>query len=81
MPPRKNIRIGRYGRMRARYLKEHKNLEYKKLTDKVSEIMENYPNILALIEDNEVNSLNEEECKILQKLIKHYKINMEGVKK
>ena len=32
--------------------------------------MENYPNVLALIEDNEVNSLNEEECKILQKLIK-----------
>ncbi len=28
---------------------KHKNLEYKKLTDKVSEIMENYPNVLALI--------------------------------
>ena len=25
MPPRKNIRIGRYGRMRARFLKENKN--------------------------------------------------------
>ena len=49
---------------------KHKNLEYKKLTDKVSEIMENYPNILALIEDNEVDSLNEEECRMLQKLIK-----------
>ena len=49
---------------------KYNNLEYKKLTDKVSEIMENYPNVLALIEDNEVNSLNEEECKMLQKLIR-----------
>ena len=49
---------------------KHKNLEYKKLTDKVSEIIENYPNVLALIEDNEVDSLNEEECQILQKLIR-----------
>ena len=32
--------------------------------------MGNYPNILALIEDNEVTSLNKEECQILQKLIK-----------
>lgn len=32
--------------------------------------MENYPNVLALIEDNEVSSLNDEECKILQKLIR-----------
>ena len=49
---------------------KHKNLEYKKLSDEVSKIMENYPNVLALIEDNEVNNLNEEECQILQKLIK-----------
>ena len=49
---------------------KHKNLEYKKLVDKVSEIMENYPNVLALIEDNEVKNLNEEECQILQKLIR-----------
>ena len=52
---------------------KHKNLEYKKLTEKISEIMDNYPNVLALIENNEVNSLNEEKCKMLQKLIK---INM-----
>ena len=32
--------------------------------------MENYPNVLTLIEDNEVSSLNDEECKILQKLIR-----------
>ena len=52
------------------YELKHNNLEYKKLTNKVSEIMENYPNVLALIEDNEVNSLNKEECQILQKLIR-----------
>ena len=46
------------------------NEEYKKLRNKVCEIKENYPNILALIEDNEVSSLNDEECKILQKLIR-----------
>ena len=28
MTPRKNIRIGRYGRMRARFLKENKKAEY-----------------------------------------------------
>ena len=28
---------------------KHKSLEYKKLADKVSEIMENHPNVLALI--------------------------------
>ena len=49
---------------------KHKNLEYKKLSDKVSEIMEKYPNVLALIENNDVNSLNEEECQTIQKLIK-----------
>ena len=49
---------------------KHNNLEYKKLADKVSEIMENYPNVLALIEDNEVNYLNDAECQMLQKLIK-----------
>lgn len=47
-----------------------KNLEYKKLTEKVSEIIENNPNILELIEDNEVEHLSKEECLLLQKLIK-----------
>lgn len=55
---------------RKRIELKHKNLEYKKISDKVSEIMENNPNVLALIEDNKVNSLNEEECQMLQKLIK-----------
>lgn len=27
-PPRKNIKIGKYGRMRAKYLKENKKAEY-----------------------------------------------------
>ena len=49
---------------------KYKNSEYKKLSEKVSEIIGNYPNVLALIEYNEVNSLNEEECQVLQKLIK-----------
>ena len=39
-------------------LKE-KSSQYKELTEKVVEIIENYPTVLALIEDNEVNSLNE----------------------
>lgn len=47
-----------------------KNLEYKKLTEQVSEIIENNPNILALVEDSEVEHLSKEECKLLQKLIK-----------
>lgn len=28
MPPRKNIKIGKYGRIRARFLKENKKAEY-----------------------------------------------------
>ena len=47
----------------------NKNEEYKRLRNQLCEIKEKYPNILALLEDNEVNSLNEEECQILQKLI------------
>lgn len=49
---------------------KYKNLEYKKLNEQVSEIMDNYPNVLAIIEDDEVENLNSEECKMLQKLIK-----------
>lgn len=32
--------------------------------------MENYPNVLALIEDDEISNLNEKECQMLQELIK-----------
>ena len=48
------------------------NERYKNLSDKVCEIKENYPNILALFENDEVKSLNEEECKNLQKIIALY---------
>jgi len=49
---------------------KYKNLEYKKLNEQVFEIMENYPNVLAIIEDDEIESLDSNECKIFQKLIK-----------
>ena len=45
------------------------NSEYKELQNKVSEIMEEYPNLQLLFEDDRVMSLNEEECKMLQKLV------------
>ena len=50
----------------------NKNEEYKKLRNQLCEIKEKYPNILALLEDNEVESLNNEECKNLQKLFSIY---------
>ena len=49
-----------------------KNDEYEKLRKQVCEIKDNYPNILALLEDNEVECLNTEECKYLQKLLSLY---------
>ncbi len=49
-----------------------KNEKYEKIRKKVSEIKEKYPNILALLEDNQVESLNTEECKNLQKLLSLY---------
>jgi len=50
----------------------NKNEEYKKLRNQLCEIKEKYPNILALLEDNEVESLNNEECKNLQKILSLY---------
>ena len=46
--------------------------EYEKLRKQVCEIKDNYPNILALLEDNEVENLNAMECKYLQKLLSLY---------
>ena len=46
--------------------------DYEKLRKQVCDIKENFPNILALLEDNEVESLNSEECKYLQKLLSLY---------
>ena len=50
----------------------NKNEDYKKLRNQVWEIKEKYPNILSLLEDNEVENLNKEECKNLQKLLSLY---------
>ena len=48
------------------------NSEYKELQNKVSKIMEEYPNLQLLFEDDKVMNLNEKECKMLQKLISLY---------
>ena len=48
------------------------NSEYKKLENKVSNIMEEYPNLQLLFEDDKVMNLNEKECKMLQKLVSLY---------
>ena len=50
----------------------NKNEDYKKLRNQVCEIKEKYPNILSLLEDDEVENLNKEECKNLQKLLSLY---------
>ena len=42
------------------------------LRNQVCDIKEKYPNILSLLEDNEVENLNKEECKNLQKLLSLY---------
>ncbi|MEI3394440.1 MAG: DUF6664 family protein [Clostridia bacterium] len=49
-----------------------KSPEYANLRKKATEIKEEYPNILALLEDNQVESLNTEECENLQKLLSLY---------
>ena len=46
--------------------------EYEKLIKQVRDIKKNFFNILALLEDNEVENLNKEECKNLQKLLSLY---------
>ena len=48
------------------------NSDYNKLQNKVSEIMEMYPNLQLLFEDDKVMNLNEKECKMLQKLVSFY---------
>ena len=53
----------------ARVELKRNNSEYKELQNKVNTIMESYPNLQLLFEDNRVMSLNEEECKMLQKLV------------
>lgn len=53
----------------ARVELKRNNSEYKELQNKVTKIMESYPNLQLLFEDDRVMSLNEEECKMLQKLV------------
>ena len=53
----------------ARVELKRNNSEYKDLQNKVNKIMESYPNLQLLFEDDRVMSLNEEECKMLQKLV------------
>ena len=53
----------------ARVELKRNNSEYKDLQNKVNTIMESYPNLQLLFEDDRVMSLNEEECKMLQKLV------------
>ena len=48
------------------------NSEYKELQNKVSEIMEEYPNLQLIFEDDKVMNLNENECKMLQQLVSLY---------
>ena len=56
----------------ARVELKRNNSEYKELQNKVNKIMESYPNLQLLFEDDRVMSLNEEECKMLQKLVSLY---------
>ena len=49
-----------------------KNEDYKKIKNQVCKKKEKYPNILALLEDNNVDSLDKEECKNLQKIFSLY---------
>lgn len=56
----------------ARVELKRNNSEYKELQSKVNKIMESYPNLQLLFEDDRVMSLNEEECKMLQKLVSLY---------
>lgn len=53
----------------ARVELKRNNSKYKELQNKVNKIMESYPNLQLLFEDDKVMSLNEEECKMLQKLV------------
>ena len=56
----------------ARMELKNNNFDYKELQNKVNEIMEKYTNLQLLFEDDKVMNLNEEECKMLQKLVSLY---------
>ena len=46
----------------------NKNTTYKKLLNKVENIMDNYPNLQMIMEDDKDISLTKSDCKMLQKL-------------
>ena len=45
-----------------------KNFQYKKLLDEVEKIMDTYPNLQLILEDDKEIELTKKECKMLQKL-------------
>ena len=56
----------------ARIELKNDDLEYQDLENQVNEIIDKYPRIHSLFENDEVSNLNEEECKMLQNLISLY---------
>ena len=56
----------------ARIELKNDDLEYQDLENQVNEIMDKYPRIHSLFENDEVLNLNEEECRMLQNLISLY---------
>ncbi len=56
----------------ARVELKNDDLKYQNLENQVNKIMDKYPRIHSLFENDEVPNLNEEECKMLQKLISLY---------
>ena len=48
------------------------NEKYKKLKNEIQKIMDKFPNLQLLLEDNLIKNLNEIECKMLQKIISLY---------
>lgn len=46
--------------------------KYKKLKNEIQKIMDKFPNLQLLLEDNLIKNLNEIECKMLQKIISLY---------
>lgn len=53
---------------KAKVSLKDKNVEYKKLLDEVKNIMESYPNLQLILEEDKEMNLTNFECKMLQKL-------------
>ena len=47
---------------------DNKNIEYKKLLEEVDNIMESYPNLQQILEDDKEINLTKTDCRMLQKL-------------